>query len=146
MIIWAQKESRLVEEDVELDLSAALEATSAASRQQLTLYIPDKDRAGKEIGDQRRWVLAAADLLARIGGGVTIMPPVEGGWYDAENRVVIWERPVLVYTFVNAEAFMSLLDELRDFLHRLGRETDQGEVLAEFAGAAYRITKYRGQP
>jgi len=133
----------LADDDIELDLSTALEATSAASRQQLTLYIPDKDRAGKEIGDQRRWVLAAADLLARIGGGVTIMPPVEGGWYDADNRVVIWERPVLVYTFVNTESFIALLGELRDFLHRLGRETNQGEVLADFGGTAYRITKYR---
>ena len=73
------------------------------------------------------------------------MPPVEGGWYDAENRLVIWERPVLVYTFINAEAFMALLDELRDFLHRLGRETNQGEVLAEFGGTAYRISRYRSR-
>lgn len=130
-------------DDIDLDLVQSMGATAAASRQPLTLYIPDKDRAGREIGTQRRYVLKAAELLARIGGGVTIMPPVEGGWFDADNAVVIWERPVLVYTFIDPERLLANLGELRDFLHQLGRETDQGEVLADFWGTAIRITRFR---
>ena len=132
------------DEDIEIDLAEALGANASMSRQQLTLYIPDKDRSGNEIGTQRRWVLEAASLLARIGGGATIMPPVEGGWLDAEHDAVIWERPVLVYTFIRAERFIALLGELRDFLHRLGLETHQGEIIVDFAGAVMRITKFRG--
>lgn len=142
----AQKWSAILAEDVndvDLDLVVALEATDATSHQQLTLYIPDKDRFGKEIGTQRAWVLEAARLLARIGGGVTIMPPVEGGWFDAENDIVIWERPVLVYTFVKTDSLLALLGELRDFVHRLGRQTKQGEVLVDLDGTVVRITKFR---
>ncbi len=62
-----------------MDLADALGVDGGISVQSLTLYIPNKDRTGREIGDQRRWVLQAAELLARIGGGVTIMPPAEGG-------------------------------------------------------------------
>jgi hypothetical protein len=144
---WAHKEAVVTgqDEDIEIDLADALGATESTSRQQLTLYIPDKDRSGNEIGTQRSWVLDAAKLLARIGGGVTVMPPVEGGWFDAENDVVIWERPVLVYTFIRAERFIALLGELRAFLHRLGRETHQGEIIVDFAGAVMRITKFIGE-
>lgn len=128
---------------IELDLAESLGAVDAGTSDQvLTLYVPNKDRSGNEIGTQRRWVLDAANLLARIGGGVTIMPPAEGGWFDEENNQIIWEHPVLVYTYVKPDQFVSLLPELREFLHRLGRETTQGEVAVEFAGRFYRITDY----
>lgn len=128
--------------DLEVDLADALGASNVASDQVLTLYIPDKDREGEELGTQRKWVLDAADLLARIGGGVTIMPPAEGGWFDTENDRVIWERPVVVYTYVKPDLFLERLSDLRMFLHRLGREANQGEIAVEFDGAFYRITKF----
>ncbi len=128
--------------DLEVDLADALGASNVASDQILTLYIPDKDREGEELGTQRKWVLDAADLLARIGGGVTIMPPAEGGWFDTDNDRVIWERPVVVYTYVKPDLFLERLSDLRVFLHRLGREANQGEIVVEFDGAFYRITKF----
>lgn len=128
--------------DLEIDLAAELSAEAEPSHQQLTVYVPDRDRDGNEIGDQRRWVLEAAALLARIGGGVTIMPPVEGGWFDPERDHIVWERPVLVYTFVRPDAFEATLAELRSFLHRLGREARQGEVAVEFAGCFYRMREF----
>jgi hypothetical protein len=70
------------DEDFSVDLASALGADSGTSIQCLTVYIPDRDRTGKEIGDQRNWVLRAARLLAEIGGGATIQPAAEGGWYD----------------------------------------------------------------
>jgi hypothetical protein len=130
-----------------MDLGHALGADGGISVQALTLYVPNKDRDGKEIGDQRRWVLAAAELLARIGGGVTILPPAEGGWQNPAGGLV-WESPVLVYTYVRPAEFRALLPELRAFLHALGRETNQGEVAIEFDGRLYRITTFdeRGDP
>jgi hypothetical protein len=124
-----------------MDLGAELGASGGTSVQCLTLYIPSHDEAGDEIGDQRRWVLRAAQLLAQIGGGVTIMPPVEGGWLKPDGTV-IWEDPVLVYTFIRSGPFKRLLPDLRRFLHSLGRETRQGEVALEFDGSFYRINKF----
>lgn len=98
-----------------MNLVDALGVDGGISVQSLTLYIPNKDRTGREIGDQRRWVLQAALLLARIGGGVTIMPPAEGGWLSPEGMT---------------------------FLHALGRETNQGEVAFEFDGRFYRLTTF----
>ena len=50
------------------------------------------------------------------------MPPVEGGWLDDEGQI-IWENPVIVYSFLNPDAFLKNLSRIREFLHRLGRET-----------------------
>jgi len=125
----------------ELDLGGALGAGSGESFQVLALYIPDRDRHGEEIGTQRRWVIEAANLLARIGGGVTIEPPVEGGWLDDENGNVIWERPVRLYTYVIPEPFKERIGELRALV---GRETNQGEVVVEFDGHFFRIREFEG--
>lgn len=124
-----------------MDIGQALGADGGISVQALTLYVPNKDRDCKEIGDQRRWVLAAAKLLARIGGGVTILPPAEGGWQNP-NGGLVWESPVLVYTYVRPTEFRQLMPGLREFLHTLGREMNQGEVAVEFDGLLYRITTF----
>ena len=130
------------ESELVVDLAGALGAEEEPSHQQLSVYIPDRDREGKEIGNQRSWVLEAAALLATVGGGVTIMPPVEGGWFDDSTGDVIWERPVIVYTFVKPERFHSALPKVRRFLHRMGRETRQGEVAFDFDGTFYRIREF----
>lgn len=108
----------------------------------LTLYIPNKDRDGNEFGTQRKWVLEAARLLAELGGGVTVMPACEGGWLNTEVGEVVWEAPVVVYTYVKPEPFLSGLPKLPSFLHRLGRQTNQGEIAVEFDGKFYRITTF----
>ena len=128
-----------------MQISKELGATGGISVQCLTLYIPDRDREGEPLEDQRQWVLEAAELLARIGGGVTIMPPVEGGWVDDSGKI-IWGHPALLYTFIRPIPFRQLLSQLREFLHRLGRETRQGEVAFEFDGSFYRIRAFDASP
>ena len=125
-----------------IDLSQRLGAEPGESHEVLVLYIPDRDRDGNELGDQRRWVLEAAKLLAEIGGGVSVEPPIEGGWLDAEHGRIIWERPVRVFTYVHPDSFVARIDELRSFLHRLGRVARQGEVAVEFAGRFWRIQRF----
>jgi hypothetical protein len=129
-------------EDLPVDLASVLGAEPEPSIQILALYIPDKDRAGVEDGSLRRWVLDAAQLLAQMGGGVTILPPVEGGWYDDGNDRIVWERPVILYTYVKPDVFVEKLPALRDFVHRLGRETAQGEVVVEFDRQLFRIREF----
>ena len=124
-----------------ISLNEAFGASEQSSVQVLTVYVPNKDRDGKELSDQHEWIRKVADLLARIGGGVTIMPPVEGGWLR-EDGVIIWEQPVLVYTYIKADAFEEHLPQLRRLLHRMGRETNQGEIAVEFDRVFYRIQRY----
>ena len=128
--------------DLDIDIAEALGATDAPASQVLTVYVPDKDREDREYGEQRKWVLAFAELLNQIGGGVTVMPPAEGGWFDEENQRAIWERTVLVYTYIKPTSFRDRLPDLRALLHRFGRETRQGEVVVEYDGDFYRIRQY----
>lgn len=134
----------------EADLGTALGSDGGISTQCFTVYVPNKDREGNEIGNQRKWVLEAIRLLSEINGGATAMPPVEGGWLNDEGEI-IWENPVIVYSFVRPDQFLSKLPRLRAFLHRMGRETNQGEIAFEFDGRFYRIrtfdtTESKGQP
>jgi hypothetical protein len=129
------------QEAQEVDLTAALGSDSGVSTQCFTVYIPNKDRHGQEIGNQRKWVLEAIRLLSEVNGGATAMPPVEGGWLNDQGEI-IWENPVLVYSFIRPVPFIQSLPRLREFLHRMGRETNQGEVAFEFDGRFYRIRNF----
>ena len=124
-----------------VDIAQELGADAGVSTQCFTIYIPNKDKQGEEIGNQRQWVLDAKKLLCEINRGATVMPPVEGGWVNDEG-IAIWENPVVVYSFVRAEAFSANLAKLRAFLHRLGRETNQGEVVFEFGDRFFRIRTF----
>jgi hypothetical protein len=128
-------------DEVELDIAASFGAEADASTQAFSIYVPNKDREGKEIGDQRRWVLEALRLLGSVGGGATAMPPVEGVWANADGEFV-WENPVIVYSYIKTDEFLARLPELRSFLHKMGRETRQGEVAFEFDGRFYRIREF----
>ncbi|MGO9466229.1 MAG: hypothetical protein ACLQIB_45940 [Isosphaeraceae bacterium] len=128
-------------DEVELDIAATFGAETDASTQAFSIYLPNKDRDGEEIGDQRRWVLEALRLLGAVGGGATAMPPVEGVWENADGQFV-WENPVIVYSYIKPDQFIAHLPGLRSFLHRMGRETRQGEVVFEFDGRFYRIREF----
>ncbi|SRR5260370_11021198 len=125
----------------EIDLASALGAEHAVSVQCFTVYIPNKDQNGKEIGNQRKWVLEAMQLLSAINGGATAMPPVEGGWMNDKGEL-IWEHPVVVYSFIRSDEFLKNLARVREFLHRMGRETNQGEVAVELGDLFFRIRKF----
>ena len=102
----------------------------------------DRDRNGEEIGNQREWVLEALQLLGQINGGATAMPACEGVWLN-EKGDEIREHPVVVYSYLlSPDAFTDNLPRIRRFLHRMGRETNQGEVSFEFDGCFHRIRQY----
>jgi hypothetical protein len=46
------------------------------------------------------------------------------------------------YTFIDPDRFEPMLPELRRFLHKLGRETRQGDVVCEFEGVLFKIRNY----
>lgn len=86
-------------------------------------------------------MLEALELMTRLNGGATAMPPTEGVW-GTEQGELVWEHPVVVYSFVRPADFFANLPAVREFLHRMGRETNQGEVAVEFDRLFLRITTF----
>lgn len=124
-----------------IDLLKELGAEEETSAQRLTVYLPNKDRDGHELSDLYRWVDQVRELLSRIGGGATAFPPADGTWLKDDGSY-LWEQTRLVYCFVRADRFTVMIASVREFLHRFGRETNQGEVVAEFDGRFYRIRRF----
>jgi hypothetical protein len=127
--------------EIVLDLATALGSEPGYSTRSLNIYIPNKDKDGNPVPDQGRWVEEALRLLSEVNGGATAMPPVDGVWRN-DDGTLIRENPIVVYSFVRPAAFVQNLPRVREFLHRLGRETNQGEIAVEFEGRFYRIRQY----
>ena len=124
-----------------VDLEDAIGVDSGISTQCFSIYVPDKDRLGNETGNQRKWILEPIDLFGEINGGATAMAPCEGTWRD-EDGEVIREHPAVVYSYIVPDAFLANLPRIREFLHRMGRGTNQGEIAFEFDGRFYRIRSF----
>lgn len=127
---------------MDIDVGAALGATAETSEQILRLYLPDRGKRGPF--DPSSWIDEAQAILARIGGGYTVLA-TEGGCLP-EGGELEKERTTLIYTFLKPDAFVRELPALREFLHRFGRKTRQYEVVAEIDGGGlsrfYRIRHY----
>ena len=139
------------DEITEIDISKIIGTLRESSVQQLVLYIPNKDKNGKEIKHLQKWIREAQKILTVIGEGATTMPPAGGAWLkeksitsidQLKDKDLLLEKTTLMYTYICADRFEKNLITLREFLHRFGRETNQGEVVFEFDGKFYRITKY----
>jgi len=122
-------------EDLEVDIAAEF-GVDRVEGQRFAIYIPDKDKDGKGI-DQEKWLDRALRLLSEIGGGATAMPPVRGAWLNEETGTLIIEEPVVVYSFVKPVEFAKRLQDLNAFMNEMGRETNQGEIAFEFDGVLY---------
>lgn len=135
---------------LEINLGEILGATEEPSTQQLTLYVPNKDKEGRTIRNLGRWIKEAQEVLTIIGRGCTTMPPADGTWLKKDidsmealkDEDILWEKTALINTYIDPNRFVKNLKSLREFLHRFGRETKQGEVVFEFAGEFFRIRKY----
>lgn len=80
-------------------------------------------------------------LLTELNGGATAMPQTEGVWGNERGKL-IWEHPVVVYSFIRGDLFFANLARIREFLHRMGRETNQGEVAVEYQKQFFLIREY----
>lgn len=97
----------------------------------LVLFIPSADREGVAFGkkEQQRWVRRAMKLLGQKLGGGTAFPRGWGVWRDdAQGGRLVWDRPVLIQCFTNEVALEEHHGVIRDFLLRMGAETNQGAV------------------
>lgn len=126
---------------MDLNLSRELGATQQPLAQRLTLYIPNKDERGTILADHEGWCREAQELLTAIGDGATAFPPVDGTWRRPDGGV-LWEQTRIIYTYVNPDKLVANMTRLRRFLHRFGRQTNQGQVVFEFDGWFWSIDRY----
>jgi hypothetical protein len=121
---------------------SALGATHPVGSEQVTLFIPSKDQLGQPI-DQDYWTVEALGTLGRLFRGATAFPPGKGVWRDdTKGRILLHEVTVMVVSYANKTDLQKNLHELRTFLHRFGREANQGEVGLIISGDYYGISEY----
>lgn len=134
-------------ESLEISLKDALGATDVITSQRLTIFIPNKGRsrdgATQILENWHDWVIEAKFLLGRINQGATEDPASDGIWWKRGTVDPLEEKTKIVYSYIDDPAiFEASLPDLREFLHRFGRETRQDQVFVEFDGKSYRIEKY----
>ena len=127
-------------------IASGLGASRPAGTTLFVLFVPSVDRAGAPI-DHEYWVDAALTTLATLFRGATAYPRGIGKWRDDENAgALVTDEPTIVTSYAAPDAVTDeALARLRAFLHRLGREANQGEVGIVVDGTYYPITQYDEQ-
>lgn len=128
---------------VRTNIKRTLGATYPVGASQVVLFIPDRSRDGGSI-DQQYWVDEALNVMGRLFRGATAFPPGRGVWRDDEaGGGLLKEQTVMVVSYVAPELLApATLKSLREFLHRFGRETRQGEVGIVINSKYYGISRY----
>lgn len=127
-----------------LDLHHELGAGPAAGTRQITLFLPSVDRSGAGI-DQHYWATEALRVFGRLFRGATAFPPGRGVWRDDDRGgTLVFDETQMVTSYVERTILenAATVAALRRFLHRLGRETNQGEVGIVVDGKYYGITTF----
>lgn len=125
------------------DIHKILGASLPAGTLQITVFIPSVDREHRPIG-QEVWAEECLATLGSLFRGATAFPPGRGVWRDdSEEGRLVFDDTVLITSYVDPEALTDeTLTRLRKFLHRLGREANQGEVGVVIGGQYYGITEF----
>ena len=123
-----------------INLLESLGAADEASLDRVTIYVPSRDVEDREV-DFEQWAAKAVTLLSGIGGGATRMPPSKGAWLRGDGYL-IEEDVTLVYSFVDGDLFIQNIEKVRTFLHSMGRELNQGEIVIEVVGRLYKIRDF----
>ena len=94
----------------------------------LVLFIPSVDRQMQPI-DQASGERAALEMLGKCFGGATAFPRAHGVWRDdQQGGKLIYDEPIVIHCYTNIGAIRQHVGELREFLLRMGTETNQGAV------------------
>ena len=125
------------------NIGKKLGADKPAGATLFVLFIPSVDRHEKPV-NQKYWVDKALRELATLFRGATAYPKGKGMWRDdIQNGRLISDEPVIVTSYANPnDVTVEALKRLRIFLHRIGREANQGEVGLVVNKTYYGITKF----
>lgn len=129
---------------MDLNIKTELGAEEGTSTQRLTLYLPNRDKSDppQEVPNFDNWLNEARQLLSQIGGGSTAFPPCDGTWVNEQSGTLIWEQTRIVFCYVYPDRFVANVKSLREFLHRFGREANQGEMVVEWDNRFFRIRHF----
>jgi hypothetical protein len=124
--------------------SDVLNSEKEAGQIFFVLFIPSKDRNGKDLNNQEQWANAAGNMLTELFGGSTEMPPAKGKWFNPDTKAIITEPIILVHSYAKESDAndREKIKALAGFLHRMGRETNQGEIAVLIENIFHRITKF----
>ena len=127
-------------------LAEILGAEEALGSILFVLFIPSKTRLGEALPageDQSMWANAAGDVLAELFNGATEMPPAKGKWRNDEDDIIT-EDVTLVHSYATPEASEdeAKLRKLAKFLHRMGKNTDPGEIGIVIDNVFHKIRKF----
>ncbi len=126
------------------EIANILQADTPSGSSQVILFVPSKDRAGHEI-DQAYWVDEGLRVVGQLFRGGTAFPPGKGVWRDdVRGGQLLFETTVMILSFADPNGLTQFtLLELKKFLMRLGRETNQGEVGVVIDGIYYGFTQFK---
>lgn len=111
---------------------------------QVTLFVPSVDRDSRPI-DQVYWADQTLRTFGRLFGGATVLPPGRGVWRDDERGGgLVFDDPQMVLAYVQTSVLNDpqVAAELRAHLHRLGRESNQGEVLLVVGDRPFHVQQF----
>ena len=94
----------------------------------ICVFIPSLTRDGRQL-DHVYWRNETVRIMSRLFGGATVVEGF-GGWLDDERGGHIKEEGIsAAFSFFRADDWHEEnVLELRKFLHRMGREAEQGEI------------------
>ena len=94
----------------------------------LTLFIPSVDRDSKPV-NQAFWKRKALEWLGQTFGGATAYPPGLGVWRDdGRGGRLVFDETIVIMSYMSKAAIDANIANLRGFMTRMGRETNQGSV------------------
>ncbi len=105
------------------------------------VFVPSEKRNGEPV-DHEYWRDEAVRTMSRLFGGATVADGF-GGWWDEEAKCVQEEAISIVFSFITRDEWnTSNLETLRKFLHRMGRDAEQGEIGILTNGVFRRIRRF----
>jgi hypothetical protein len=124
-----------------------LGATEPVGTLTIVIFVPGRDRNGNDI-DHDLWVTRALETMGSLFRGATAYPRARGVWRDDERGGALqYEQPTIVTCYADPAALTAdARSQLRAFLHRLGREANQGEVGVVIGDKYYGITEFDRVP
>lgn len=125
-------------------LHEGLGAGPPAGVDQITLFVPSVDRDGEPI-DQAYWTEQALSTFGALFRGATAFPPGRGVWRDDDRGgELVYDETQMVVSYV-ADGLLTddeTLKRLREFLRRMGREANQGEIGIVVDGTYFGIVDF----
>jgi hypothetical protein len=131
----------LIQKDGKMDcMSIWISDAARVGSRHVQLFVPAVDRDGGPVPrGQKYWVQECLTVMGSQFGGATAFPPSQGVWRDDEHGGrLVYEETVIVFSYVSDEDLNGAAGRvLLEFINRLGRDGNQGEVGVFVDGTYY---------